>query len=123
MTIRPYVDNSKKSTPQKSLRYKTLGKRIQTSRNNFRPPPVADSGELPERLVDRGAGEPVGQGGHGVGADAEHDLERVPLGVALGQERLQRVIAHVAGRLQYPQRERPDRFQPLVRQRRLVLLG
>jgi phospho-N-acetylmuramoyl-pentapeptide-transferase len=76
--------------------------------------PLGERGEL---VVHGRAGEPVGQGGHRVGADAEHDLEGVLGGEAAGEELPERLVPDVARGVEHPERERPHGFQPLVRKR------
>src|SRR4029077_21247694 len=78
---------------------------------------VAASGEGAELVVNRGAGEPVGERRHDEGADAEDDLERVALGVTVPEEGAQGRLADVARGVEYPQRELPERVQPRVGQR------
>ena len=68
-------------------------------------------------IVHGRAGEPVGQGGHRVGADPEHHLERVLGGVTAGQEVPQGLVADIARGVGDPQGEHPDRLEGLVRER------
>jgi hypothetical protein len=84
-----------------------------THNHGFDPP----LGELKELLVDGGVGEPIRQRRHNVGADTKNHLERVLLGVTVGEERAQRRLADVTSGVKQPQRELPDRVQPGLRQR------
>jgi phospho-N-acetylmuramoyl-pentapeptide-transferase len=71
--------------------------------------PLAWPGE-----VVAGVGETVREGGHRVGADAEHDLKRVTPGIARVEERAERIVAGAPGRLKQAGGEQPDRLQSLV---------
>jgi phospho-N-acetylmuramoyl-pentapeptide-transferase len=68
---------------------------------------------LAELLVDRGTGQPVRERGHRVGADAEHDLQRVARGEPGVEEGLDRLVPGVTGGVQ----QRADGLQPRVRHR------
>jgi phospho-N-acetylmuramoyl-pentapeptide-transferase len=75
------------------------------------------SGEGAERIVQGGAGEPVGQGGHRVGADPEYYLECVLAAVAAGEKGPQRLLAHLARGVEDPEGEHADRFEAFVGER------
>src|SRR5262249_59935553 len=77
-------------------------------------------GERAELVVQWRLGHPVGQGGHGVGTDAEDDLQGVADRVPVRQEGLQRVIRYRASRVEDVEGERLDRGQPLLRRRLAV---